>query len=89
MLQALANFIGVGHRLGITGQDQAHAHQRLTQLCQQCQSDAVVRNPQADGATLLVQQQPRHLTGAVEDERVGARYVGLEQTEGARVDLGV
>ncbi|MNI57749.1 hypothetical protein D3C73_1128310 [compost metagenome] len=36
-----------------------------------------------------MQQQPRHLAGAIEDERVGAGHMRLEKTESAGVDLRV
>jgi len=45
-------------------------------------------HPQADGAFLRVQQQARHFAGGVENKGVGPRRVGLEQAEGAGVDLG-
>ncbi|MNH27809.1 hypothetical protein D3C79_879350 [compost metagenome] len=89
MLQPLTDFVRVGHRLAVARQDQAHAHQRLAQLGQQGQRDGVGRYAQANGATLVMQQQPRHFTGAVEDEGIRPRHMRLEQTEGAGVDLGV
>ncbi|MCY1450269.1 hypothetical protein D9M71_670620 [compost metagenome] len=88
MLEQLAHFVGIGHRVIIARHDQRHAHQRFAQLFQQRQGNRMARHPQADGALFRMQQQARDFTGGIEDEGVGPWKMSLENAEGARVDLG-
>ncbi|MNV39064.1 hypothetical protein D3C71_1306290 [compost metagenome] len=88
MLQQLAHFIGIKHRVGFTGHDQAHAHQRLAELIQQCQRDWMAGHPQTDGAFFRMQQQPRDFAGGVQNKGIRPRQMSLENAEGAGVDLG-
>jgi len=79
--QARLNVVGIVQRQLVARQHQGRAHDGLAQLFEQQLRHRVIRNPNPDGAALLVLQPTRRLTGCLEQEGIRPRCRGLEQAK--------
>ena len=89
MFEQVADFVGVGLRLGFFGQHQGAGEHGLAQLGQKGEGDLVVWHAQADGFAFGVQRAVGHFFGGGQDKGVGARGGGFELAELAVVHFGV
>ena len=87
VVELLLDRPAVGHRILLAGQDQRRGQQRLPELGEQGAHHRVLGDAHPHGALLRVQQPPRHLGRARQDEGVGARRRRLDGPEHRVVDV--